>query len=333
MGAKDDILKLLKERKSEGVLQSELYELKYSKSTIVDALEKLLDGNVVIRKKVGKKQYRIWLIEHAPFPIRRTIRIGLLKAVEYPHVLLAAEEIKKRYNVIVKIFKNALEATRALALCQLDIACSPLITQVMHALVSKSIKIYAGCGFNGSGIVFKKEKPKCYACSELSTMEMNLKYYLKEKNIDITKADIRYFKDPERMMERFFNCEVEAIAIWEPYLTKLKKFKIVEFKDVLGRFPCCTLAANNRFVEVNKDIFKEFLYMYKKCSSEIYERKEEAIQLMRKYFGFDEEILRESFGKFEYSYKISLDDILKNLERFGISLTKTVINEIFDLCG
>ncbi len=335
MGAKEDILKFLEKRKSEGVLQSELYEFNYSKSTISTAIDKLAEENIIVKRRVGKKQNRIWLVEYAPFPIKNTVRVGILKAVEYPHVLLTAEKIRKskNYNVTIKIFNSALEATKALALCQVDIACTPLVTQVMYALVSKSIKIYAGCGFNGSGIVFKKEKPKCYACSELSTMEMNLKYYLKKMGVDIAKADIRYFKDPERMIKMFLNCEIDAIAIWEPYLTMLRKFKIVEFKDVIGRYPCCTLAANNKFVELNKNVFKDFIKEYRKCSADIYKKRVASIKIMKKYLGFDDKILKESFGKFDYSSNITMDEILKNLENFGISLTKAAIDEIFNLQG
>ena len=331
MKAKEVLIRILKDRESEGILQSELYSLSYSKSTIANALERLSKEREIIRRKIGKKQYRIWLTDYAPFPIEGVIRVGILRAVEYPHVLLTVERLKSEgIDARVRIFDSAIDATRALAICQVDLACSPLVTQVINALVFKSIRIYAGCGFNGSGIVFKSGDAERYACSELSTMEANLKYYLKEeRKLDLSEVDIMYFKSPERLVEAFTSCEVDAIAIWEPYLTTLKDFKVLEFKEILGRFPCCTLAVNKDFEEEQHGLLEKFLKTYERCSKKVYEEKDLAIKLMGKYLGFDESLLRISFGKFEYSSKITIDEISETLKRFGLVLTKSAIEEIF----
>ncbi|NJE77499.1 hypothetical protein E3E37_11305, partial [Thermococcus sp. ES12] len=129
------------------------------------------------------KAYRIWIIDEAPFPVKGTLRLGLLRAVEYPHALLTAHDLKEKYNVRVLIYDSALELTNALAIGKVDLACSPLITQILYALLMKSIKIVSGCGFAGSGLVMRGElkEGRTIASSELSTMETMLKQFLERK--------------------------------------------------------------------------------------------------------------------------------------------------------
>ncbi|MCX8176377.1 MAG: hypothetical protein N3E48_04005 [Candidatus Bathyarchaeota archaeon] len=336
MNVRDKILNLLKDRGSEGILQGEIPKiLKCSRSTTSEILAEMLRDRKVIRKNIGDKVYRIWLLDYAPFPIKKLIRVGILRATEYPHVLLTVKDLEKaNINVKLKIFDNALEATNALSVGCLDVACTPLITQVLYALLLRSIKIFAGCGFNGSGLTVKNEKflELIYGCSELSTMEMSLKLFLRTVNIDPSQVEIRYFTNPDRMVESFIDNEVSALSIWEPYLSLFRgKFKVYNFEDIFGKFPCCTLAANVRFINTNQDLFKKFLGKYCENTDNLLKRKDEAIQLTVEVLGFPYTLVNLSFERFLYDYRLGYDEIVETLKKFGIFLTKQSLNEVFEV--
>ncbi|WP_324735573.1 ABC transporter substrate-binding protein [Thermococcus sp. SY098] len=322
MSAKNDILEYLKSKGHDGALQSELYNLGYSRSTIAEALEALEKEKRIVKKNIGKKAYRIWAIDEAPFPIKNTLRLGILRAVEYPHALLTAYDLREKYNVRVLVYNSALELTNALAIGKVDLACSPLITQLLYSLLMKSIKIVSGCGFAGSGLVVRGEleEGKTIASSELSTMETMLKLFLEKgglKNIKVT-----YFKNPENAVRSFLSGEIDGISIWEPYLTLLKKkgFDVYHYSNYFGKYPCCALGVNLSFLDVNEDIFKEFFERFKYNTENLEKRKEEAIRLMVEVMDFDEKLVRESFGGFVYDYRLTKKQVEEMLNRFGLKV-------------
>ncbi|MCS7121610.1 MAG: winged helix-turn-helix transcriptional regulator [Archaeoglobaceae archaeon] len=285
--AEEKIVSLLKKVKSEGILQSEIAEkLRISKSTVSEILSKLEEEKEVVRSQVSSKSYRVWLSEFAPFPIDGLMRVGILKASEYPKVVFAA----KKLDAIVKVYENALELTRDLAAGTVDVAASPLITQVYFGALMKNIKIYRLVAMNGSGVVFSNKESEWYGCSEFSTMEFNLRNYLKKKGYSLK---IRYFRSPEIMIESLR--ELKGIAVWEPYLTLLSEFESEKFRDVLGDFVCCSLAANSFFITKNYDFFDPFLKEFDRCKV----GRDEAL-MISKLIGFDPEIVYRSFESYEF---------------------------------
>lgn len=323
MSAKGDILAYLTAKGHEGILQSELYRLNYSRSTIVEAIESLEKEKKVIRKEIGKKAYRIWLVEEAPFPIEGVLRLGLLRAVEYPHAILTAKDLEREYDVRILVYNSAIELTNALALGKVDLACSPLITQVLFGLLTKNLRIAGGCGFGGSGVVLKgdlKEGIKI-GSSELSTMETMLKLFL-EKHGLVDKAKVIYFKKPEEIVKSFLEGEIDALSIWEPYLSSLEKegFKVYRYVELFGFYPCCALGVNYEFFKINKEIFYKFMDYYKKNTKSLKQRKEEAIRLMEMVFGFKQEQIRNGFEGFVYDYRLSKEQVESALERFGLKV-------------
>ncbi|EHR79418.2 hypothetical protein OCC_07851 [Thermococcus litoralis DSM 5473] len=323
MSAKDDILEYLREKSHEGALQSELYELGYSRSTIAEAIESLESEKMIVRREIGKKAYRIWLVEEAPFPIKGLLRLGVLKAAEYPHALLTARDLEKKHDVRVIVYSSALELTNALALGKVDLACSPLVTQVLFGLLTKSLKIAAGCGFGGSGLVVRKELKEgiTIGSSELSTMETMLKLFL-EKHDLIGKVNVVYFKKPEEIMKSFLEGEIDGLSIWEPYLSKLEKkgFKVYRYTEKFGLFPCCTLGVNREFLKTNGEIFKEFMELYRENTERLEERKKEALEIMVSLFGFSKEEAKAGLKGFVFDYRLSEEQIESTLERFGLKV-------------
>jgi len=67
MSAKEKILAYLKERSHEGALQSELYDLNYSRSTIAEAIESLERDRKILRRGLGKRHIEFGLLRRLPF--------------------------------------------------------------------------------------------------------------------------------------------------------------------------------------------------------------------------------------------------------------------------
>lgn len=330
MNAKEKIINFLMKKGAEGALQSEVpKKLGLSKSTVSEILSDLEDEGIIVREKAAGKSYRVWFFRFAPKPIEGVIRIGVLRASEYPHALMAAKKLED-VKVYVEVFDDAQELTKALSMFQIDLAFSPFITQTLFALLLKSIKIHCIAAYNGSGIVLKRslEKAETFATSELSAMESNLKLFLEQFGLNVADLTFKYFASPEDMIEKFSSCEVDALAIWEPYFTALKsKYKCVEFREIIGDFPCCSLASNILFYRHNRSILKEYLDGLKKSVEEIEEKKEYAAKLVANKMGFNEKLVMKSFDSYMFSASLSKEDF-EYLEKYGIKLTKESMKKI-----
>jgi len=328
LNAEEKIIGLLREKREEGALQSEIpKKLGLSKSTVSEILQRLEDEGIVVRERVAGKSMRVWLSEFAPKPVEGLMRVGVLKASEYPHVLLACDDV----GAVVKVFDSALELTKSLALGTIDVGVSPFVTQTMFALTLRSIKIHCVVAFNGSGVLMKRNLKDCrtFATSELSAMESNLKLFLEKSGFSLSELSFKYFSSPESMIKRFEGCEFDAIAIWEPYFTMLKDgFEHMEFREVIGDYPCCSLASNVQFYEAQRDLLERFIEKLKGYAEGFDEGK--ASKIIAEKMGFDESLVLKSFENYKFSAELSRDTF-RFLENYGLKLTDEIVKKIAEI--
>ena len=303
MDAEQKVKSLLESVKENGILQSEIHEkLKLSKSTVSEILSWLESEREVVRRRVSGKSYRVWLSKYSPEPVEGLLRVGILKASEYPKVVAAADKV----GAILRVYDSSIDLTKDLVHGHVDMAASPFVTQAFFGVLMKTIKIVRKVAMNGSGIVFSESESKWWGCSEFSTMERNLRRYMEVKNLE---GNIRYFKSPESMINSLD--ELRGIAIWEPYFTMIEGRK-EPFNEVLGNFTCCTLAVNLAFSEINPDLMEEFLNEFDRAKA----GKKEA-EMLSELIGFPADIIRKSFESYIFDLEQSLTK--KELEdlRFG----------------
>jgi predicted transcriptional regulator len=327
VSAEEMILNLLKEKGS--VLQSEIPKLlRLSKSTVSEVLKKLENRGLVIREKIAGKSYRVWYFEFAPKPCK-ILRVGILRASEYPHVLLALKDLNVDYHV--KVFDSALSLTKALASCQIDIGFSPFVTQTVFALLLKSIKIHRIIALNGSGLVFKKKLKDCktFATSEFSAMEANLKLLLESLGFVIYDFSFRYFSSVDQAIKSFKSCEFDAIAVWEPHFTMLNGEKL-PFKDVIGDYPCCSMASNVEFYKINRDLIRDFVSCLENSTEELKKSvvRQKASKLLAKLIGFSPKTILKSFDSYKFVCRLNRDDF-RFLNRYGFKLTEENIKSVY----
>lgn len=282
----EKIKRVLENAKEEGVLQSEIPRLTgLSKSTVSETLSMLEDVKEVVRKKVSGKSYRVWLAKYSPEPLSGVVRVGILRASEYPRVMRAS----KKLNAHIRVYDSSIEITKDLVYGFIDIAASPFITQAVFGILMKNITIVRKVALNGGGLVFSGISSDYWGCSEFSTMERNLRKYLELKGL---KGSIRYFRGPESMIKSLG--ELRAIAIWEPYFTMLEGKKEA-FNEHIGDYLCCTLAVNNNFSECNSDLLEEFIREFDRAK--VGKKDGEAVA---EVIGFPTEVVVRSFESYDF---------------------------------
>lgn len=299
MKAEQKIISLLDSVKEKGIQQSEIAKiLNLSKSTVSEILSELEERKLIHREEISPKSYRVWLLKFFPGSIEGILRIGILKASEYTKIVSAGEKV----GAIFRVYKNGIEATKDLIRGVVDIVASPFITQAFFGVLMKNTTIFRIVAMNGSGIVHSNGRG--FGCSEFSTMERMLRKYLKAKNI---KEEIRFFESAEEMIAEIK--DLRGIAVWEPYLSMFDEVEF--FNETIGNFVCCTLAVNNRFLEVNKILFDEFLNAFDKSKAE------EGVETLAKLTGFSESAIKKSLSS--YIFDADFEELKKEIEelRFG----------------
>uniref|UniRef100_A0A7C4W4E3 Uncharacterized protein n=1 Tax=Geoglobus ahangari TaxID=113653 RepID=A0A7C4W4E3_9EURY len=302
----DKILKLLEDVKYEGILQGEIVKkLRASKSRVSEILKILENQGVIVRNVEVGKSYRVWLARYYPYGDR--LRLGILKSTEYSMVISAVDA-----DFIV--YENAIDLTRDLIMNRVDVAASPLITQVLFGIMMKNIRIFDVVAENGSGIVFGEGKG-LFGTSEMSAMEINLKAVRNE----IPIRQIEYYSSPEKMIENL--SRLEGIAIWEPYISMIENEKIY-FKEIIGDTPCCTIAANEIAIKKKDDKINELLDKLKKCRIDF--------KKVSNILGFNEKLVRDSVKSYNFNPDYSLDEVVKYLKRGGIDLSRESLVKLFE---
>jgi predicted transcriptional regulator len=301
--AEQRIKNLLENVREEGILQSEIPQITgLSKSTVSETLSVLEESGEVIRKKVSGKSYRVWLVKYSPMPVKGVLRIGILRASEYPKVVAAGRKV----NAHIRVYSSSIDLTKDLVHGYVDIAASPLITQAFFGVLMKNIKIVRKVAMNGSGLVFSSGKSEYWGCSEFSTMERNLRKYLEMEGLE---GKIRYFRSPESMIKSL--PELCGIAIWEPYFTMLENRK-KSFDELIGDFLCCTLAVNTSFSSLNEDLLSDFLRRFDRARA----GKKEAEELA-KLIEFPVEVVWKSFKSYEFNLEQQFSESELEGLRFG----------------
>ncbi|MCX8172274.1 MAG: MarR family transcriptional regulator [Archaeoglobaceae archaeon] len=300
MRAEKKILLLLENSKENGELQSEIArKLNISKSTVSEILSTMEKHKMIVRSEISPKSYRVWLAKYFPHPREGLVRIGILKASEYARVVYAGKKIE----AIFKVYRNGIEATKDLVHGLTDIVASPLITQAFFGVLMKNITIFRAVAMNGSGVAFSRGKD--FGCSEFSTMERNLRKFMRIKGIE---GRIRFFNSAEEMISELPS--LRGIAIWEPYLSMISE-RVEYFDSVLGDFVCCSLAVNNEFLEKNRDLFDSFLREYDKSKAK------DGVEALSELVGFPKEVIEKSLSS--YKFEVDFEQLRKEIDelKFG----------------
>lgn len=294
MNSKDKIISILKQYGS--LPQSELVRISgISKSRLSEILSDLEKSGVVKRKIIAGKNLMVSLNE------KRFLRLGIIKAAEYPFIIPFIKKMRERgTDVEVKIYDNGLDVTKDLALGKIDLGFSPVISQVIFSKVF-NIKIIAGGAKGGGGIIGNSYE---IGSTILSSMEM---WTLAE----LPDATIIPFNSPSDLVESFERKRVNAIAIWEPYLTELqsKGYKMYhEFEHI----HCCSLGAREG---IDYDEIKK---VYEDAFSWFLSSKDRWLNDYSNLLGQDYNLIKKATQRYEFDSYLDLNEIYKKMRKSNI---------------
>lgn len=301
--------KILSILEKENKTQRELREeLKISKSYLSEILGRMEKKRLIKRERISQRTVLISINRE------KIIKIGILKATEYAAIFLTARDLKD-YRINLIAFNNGLEVMKSLMVGEIDIACAPIITGFIFHLMDRRIAVLSACAGGGSGIVYNK-KSGVIGSTLLSTMD------IQSRNFLTYFEGIKYFLSPEEMVESLEKNDVNAISIWEPYLSIFKGRK----KIIMGKEdPCCgfLILRDNINIAI-KEIHNKFLENTYFLS--MGKRIEEAGELMGEFFKMDTSIIIESLKNYKFSNELNEDHIVNMIKRIGIDVNINLIN-------
>ncbi len=173
----------------------------------------------------------------------RRLAIGLVRAAEYPFVIRFASELARLgYEVEYRVYGNGLDATYDLVTGRVDLALTPLPTQLLFYALTGRLRIL-GSGVTGGAAVFRVPGgPEGVAyTTRASTMEVCLR--LSEAGGRVRR--LVYASSGLEIVEAAERRRAGYVAVWEPYASMLEgRASRVAGCDELGIAACCTLAAS-----------------------------------------------------------------------------------------
>jgi len=296
VSAKDKILSILQEYNE--IYQTDLVKISgISKSRVSEILAELEKEGLIKKVKVLGRHYKI-------VPIRnKIIKIGIIRAAEYPFIVpLYKRLLQKNYIPKIIVFEDGLDLTKALALGEIDIGVSPIITQAIFSKIF-DIKILTSYTKGGSGIIgFDTQLIGSTAISSMEIFTISRFH----------NAVIKTYKTPIKLIEALERKEVNSIAIWEPYFTILsrKGYKVFhKFNEI----NCCSIAINTRNVDedfISKEIEESF--------TEFKSNQERWIEDYANLINFDINLLKESIKNYKFDSDFNLNYYITSLKKLGI---------------
>lgn len=262
-GLRETILKLLSSMQGKEIPQSYIHRaLNASKSRVSEILKELERNGLIERRSIGrskiiyvKKGIAEKIIKHE----LKTLRLGIVYSSEYLFLGYFIDEMREKgYSVHVEVFKDGLDTTRALAEGEIDLALSPLVSQLYMYPLYKSYRIIAG-GMTGGFKILKSpnegEGIVVYS-SRISTMDYIRSEYIEKSGLRGTAKTI-YFKYPDLVSSP--NRIKGYVILWHPlyHLFRNKGFQDLTSKTGISIGNCCTLAASNIFDSETMELIRK----------------------------------------------------------------------------
>ncbi len=315
---RDEILNLLKSREGELIPQSYIHKsINASKSRVSEVLKSLEIEGLISRVKVGN-QYLIKLLDVSsslPKPKLSRLRVGIVWSSEYPFLTTFAKKLRSELGVSLEVvtYLSAVQATKALALGEVDLALSPLITQLYFYVTFRTLKVIGGGAYGGSAIVVNPgvEDEVIYS-SELSTMDLIRAIATYEELIHPIRTG--YFSSPEEALRIASLGKSKYMVVWHPlYKDLIKKgFKVVVKGEDLNVHYCCTLAASTT---LPKDFREKLSKIYTSSLNEYVKNPERWVVWYSSSVGIPSDVVKNGLNEYRINEVIDEEGIRDYLRR------------------
>jgi NitT/TauT family transport system substrate-binding protein len=222
---------------------------------------------------------------------------------------------------VAGIFKAGPELMSAFAAGALDmgyVGVAPATTAVANK--TARVVVLAQVNTEGSAIVVKKDGKvqnipelvgKIAAVPGHATVQDSLfrRALLKFKT-EPDQVKIMVLKPPE-MIGALRTDQIDAFIAWEPYPAKAVTMGVgrilASSRDIWKDHPCCVLAADVKFLEMQLEKAKGVVRGHVKAIDFIRQHRDEAIKIGMKYTGMDEASIRMAMENVTYTPVLSVE--------------------------
>jgi len=222
---------------------------------------------------------------------------------------------------VAGIFKAGPELMSAFAAGALDmgyVGVAPATTAVANK--TARVVVLAQVNTEGSAIVVKKDGKvqnipelvgKSAAVPGHATVQDSLfrRALLKFKT-EPDQVKIMVLKPPE-MIGALRTDQIDAFIAWEPYPAKAVTMGVgrilASSRDIWKDHPCCVLAADVKFLEMQLEKAKGVVRGHVKAIDFIRQHRDEAIKIGMKYTGMDETSIRMAMENVNYTPVLSVE--------------------------
>jgi len=327
--AEREILRVL--RQTGEAYQSEMVKATgFSKSTVSEALRRLVERRLVRRVAVGKNWKLYPEGEVGPASRRRDasgrrLRLGFTRAAEYPFLVPFRKAIRDiGFDLQFKVYNNGIEVVRDLSLFRIDLGLAPTLTLFLFHSSEAPVRVLAPAGSGGASVVLSAKAPPtadhadAITCTKISTMELMMRSAVKTAAIP-EAPNVVYASGPEQMRRMIESGSVGVGCLWEPYATILEARgakRLLRYSE-LGENVCCALAAGNH---ISEDLMEKVVRQYA-ASVDLFRRDpEEYLPGYGVLSGLESSMLRRVRGEYSYPADFTGSVVEHQFERAGVVL-------------
>jgi sulfonate transport system substrate-binding protein len=222
---------------------------------------------------------------------------------------------------VAGIFKAGPELMSAFAAGALDmgyVGVAPATTAVANK--TARVVVLAQVNTEGSAIVVKKDG-KVQNIPELvgkiaavpghaTVQDFLFRRALLKFKTEPDQVKIMVLKPPE-MIGALRTDQIDAFIAWEPYPAKAVTMGVgrilASSRDIWKDHPCCVLAADVKFLEMQLEKAKGVVRGHVKAIDFIRQHRDEAIKIGMKYTGMDEASIRMAMENVNYTPVLSVE--------------------------
>ncbi len=270
----------------------------HTRSWIWKNIQKLENKNLVKINRIGG----ITTVSLTSESYKGLLRIGILRATEYPYILKFIKKIKNIFpNYKLYVYDEAFRLSMDLAIGKIHLAMAPVISILtVHRITGGKVKIIGGGSGGGSGIVYSKKPKDNHATTMASAMEMCAE-------IKKLPGKRMYMRSGDELLEAVERNKVGMSVVWQPYLEIARK---KGFKIESCNLPfCCVLGAHISLHEKYEKIQK----MFEKSMLE-FKREGIDFNVYSSIIGFPEKLVQSTISSYKFFEKPPLKEIEKSIE-------------------
>ncbi len=271
----------------------------YSRSWVWKTLRRLEKEKVVRLEKKGGT-----LVAYpAEKSHKKLLRIGLLKASEYPYIIPFARRLKNHYSEIeILVYDEAFKLAYDIALGKVQLGMAPAISHlIVHRISGGLSYIFAGGSKGGAGII-EGRKGEGHVTTMASSMELCSELnHLPHPRIYLRKGEdiIRYVKKGQARYG----------VVWEPFLYQAARNGL---KTRPCDLPfCCLLGGNANLKEDHETISK----LFEQAVAEARRRIDDPVLIdaYANIIGIDRTLVKNTVKSYEYLESPPMNDLSKLL--------------------